>query len=267
MTGGDVLSKTLEEKLRKQRVGMVNINKEGKRMTVIAYNCYKDVIVEFDDKFHTTCHTQWHMFEQGITRNPRDKYYGVGLIGNQTNTNTKEVIAWNNILRRCYSEQEKLKNPTYKNVTCCDEWLLYENFEKWLHSQENFEKWCDGKLFAIDKDIILKGNKIYSPDTCCLVPDNVNKLFTKTNAKRGDCPIGVSYHKRDNVFEAHCLNPFLGSKAIYLGRFNNKIDAFLEYKKYKEKIIKQVAENEYSKGNISNKCYKAMMHYEVEITD
>lgn len=246
---------------------MTNINKEGKLMTVIKYNCYHDVVVRFNDKFNTTCHTQWHYFENGTTRNPRDKYYGVGLVDKNVDTHTKEFITWNNLLRRCYSSKDKEKNPTYKDSICCDEWLSYENFCKWLYSQENFNKWFDKENWAIDKDILIKGNKIYSPEHCCLVPQNVNKLFTKTDAKRGDCPIGVSYHKRDKVYEAHCLNPFLGSKSVYLGRFNNEVDAFLTYKKYKENIIKRIAQEEYDNDNITKRCYDAMMNYEVEITD
>lgn len=170
------------------------------------------------------------------------------------------------MLQRCFYKKEKQREPTYKDATCCQEWLYYPNFHEWLHSQENFDKWYNGEQWAVDKDIFMKGNKTYSPDTCCLVPYNVNNLFTKHDNARGIYPIGVHWHSRDNMFTAQCMNPFT-KKRKFLGYHETINDAFQAYKKYKESIIKQVADVEYSKRNITKKCYDAMMNYEVEITD
>jgi hypothetical protein len=71
----------------------------------------------------------------------------------------------------------------YKNVSCCKEWFLYDNFYEWLHKQENFEIWKNMPRSALDKDILVKGNKVYGPDTCCLVPNYVNSLFISRNKK------------------------------------------------------------------------------------
>ena len=177
----------------------------------------------------------------------------------------KEYESWTKMLQRCYSNKYKEKRPTYQNVTCCEEWLLYENFYEWLHSQENFEQWLNGERWEVDKDILVKGNKIYSPDTCCLVPHGVNCLFTKCNKNRSDLlPLGVRRSWRK--FKAICQNPFT-KKQEYIGLYSTIEEAFRAYKQYKENIIKQVAEVEYNKGNITKRCYEAMMKYEVEITD
>lgn len=197
--------------------------------------------------------------------------YGVGISGNKypisiNNKNTKEYKAWGHVLERCYSEKYKEKHPTYKNVTCCDEWLYYPNFYEWLHSQENFEKWYNGERWAIDKDILNKNNNIYSSTTCCLVPHNVNGLFTKSNKIRGCLPIGVV--EQNDKFLSFCKNYLISKKYHkYLGSYNSPEEAFLIYKTYKEDLIKQVAEIEYEAGNITKQCYDAMMNYEVEITD
>ena len=114
------------------------------------------------------------------------------------------------MLQRCFSTSYKEKRTAYQQVTCCDEWLYYENFYEWLHSQPNFEKWYKGSRWAVDKDILFKGNKTYSPETCCLIPQNVNCLFLKREAERGDYPIGVSYRK--DGFLASCHNPFTDSR-------------------------------------------------------
>ena len=171
---------------------------------------------------------------------------------------------WHSMLQRCFDLTYKEKRPAYKPVTCCDEWLLFENYYEWLHSQENFEQWYNGKRWAVDKDILNKGNKIYSSENCCLIPQNVNCLFLKRESERGKYPIGVQY--TESGYLAKCRNPFL-DKAVELGYYSTPEKAFEVYKKYKESIIKQVAEVEYSNGNITKECYKAMMNYKVEITD
>ena len=82
---------------------------------------------------------------------------------------------------------------------------------------------------------------------------------------RGNLPIGVKKSSK-NSFLARCSNPITGERE-YLGSYSTPFYAFLAYKQYKENIIKQVAELEYSKGNITKRCYDAMLKYEVEITD
>ena len=118
---------------------------------------------------------------------------------------------------------------------------------------------------CLDKDILIKSNKIYSPEACCFIPEKINILFTKSNSMRGKYPIGVTYHNRDNVLEAWCCNK--ECKRQYLGRFplNRPFQAFTTYKNFKENYIKQVAD-EY-KGLIPQKLYEAMYNYEVEIND
>lgn len=142
---------------------------------------------------------------------------------------------------------------------------MFENFCDWLRSQSNFDKWLNGSRWALDKDILVKRNKVYSPDTCCLVPQNVNCLFLKREAQRGKYPIGVRC--REDGFMAVCRNPFL-DKAEEIGLYSTPENAFYQgYKPYKEDIIKRVAQIEFGKGNITKECCEAMMNYEVEIDD
>lgn len=253
-----------------ERLGKEKLNNQGCLMKIVEYNNATDITVEFQDEFKTKIKTAWKEFSNGVIKNPYyPKVYGVGMVGNkyQTTVNHKQIKeyeAWCNMLRRCYSENEKQKYPKYKDSFCCNEWLLFENFYEWLHSQANFNKWLTGNKWAIDKDILVKGNKMYSPETCSLVPSNVNGLFLKHDATRGNLPIGVSKH--GNGYQARCQNP-ITSKEIYLGTHDTTSQAFIAYKKYKENLIKQIAEIEYSKGNITENCYNAMINYKVEITD
>lgn len=253
------------KEIKQNRVGETNYNKQGSLMKIIEYNTNKKIIVEFQDKYHARVNTRYAFFIDGSVRNPYDKsVYGFGIVGNKYSSHTKEYQAWHNILTRCFDNIYKEKYPTYQNAVCCEEWALYENFYEWLHEQENFDKWLNNNGWNIDKDIIIKGNKVYSPETCCLVPNNINKLLTKNDAKRGHLPIGVTID--DGQYCASCNNPFT-KKTKFLGYYSSSKYAFLAYKKYKENWIKEIAKEEYSKGNITEKCFNALINYEVEIDD
>lgn len=253
------------------RLGEERLNNQGCLMRIVEYNTNKDIIIEFQDNYKARLNTQYGSFVLGEVKNP---YYpsvcGIGMIGckypSKINRKiTKEYKAWAAMLHRCFDKNTKERQITYESVDCCKEWLLFDNFYDWLHSQENFNQWLDGERWALDKDILIKGNKIYSPETCCLIPQNVNCLFTKCESKRGNLPIGVCEH--GNGFQSYCHNPFTNNKMEYLGTHETPTIAFYYYKKFKENIIKQVAEIEYKYGNITKQCYEAMMNYEVEITD
>ena len=198
--------------------------------------------------------------------------YGIGhsskinpiTVGGKT---VKEYETWKGMLKRCRDEQYLLREPTYDGCVVSDEWLYYDNFYDWVISQENYPKWKSGdRKWAIDKDIVYKGNKVYSKETCFLVPQNVNSLFTNRRLHRGKYPIGVDYLKKLNKFRASCMNPFTG-KQEHIGVYISSDSAFEAYKNYKENIIRQVAEQELKNNNITEMCYLAMLNYQIEISD
>lgn len=260
------------ENPHKSRSNLENYNKQGCLMRLINYVDANNIIVEFQDNWKCKVHTAWKCFENGQTKNPYyPSVYNVGIVGNKYKTidingkPSKEYDTWKLMLRRCYDKKTKEKCPAYQDVTCCDEWLLFENFYEWLHSQTNSKKWLNLKHSALDKDILVKGNKIYSPNTCSLVPDNINSLFTKRQNVRGDDPIGVHFYEVNGNYGAQCNNH--NGKIQFLGYYTTQQEAFQTYKEYKENLIKQVAQEEYEKGNITKRCYEAMINYQVEITD
>ena len=119
---------------------------------------------------------------------------------------------------------------------------------------------------CLDKDILCKGNKIYSRETCIFVPQRINNLFTKSNKRRGKNPIGVSDLPSGN-YRVDCKNGY--GKNIYLGVYATKEKAFQVYKQYKEKVIKEVIDS--YEGKIPEPYYsrlrEAMYNYRVEIDD
>jgi hypothetical protein len=166
------------------------------------------------------------------------------------------------MLFRCYDKIGRKQNPTYNDVTVCDEWLCFQVFAKWY--DDNYYL-IDNERMEIDKDILIKGNRVYSPKTCCIVPHNINLLFIKNDKLRGDLPIGVNYHKNENKYIAQC-HTLKNKYNTTLGRFKTPEEAFyLGYKPFKESYIKEVAEN--YKDKIPKELYDAMYRYKVEITD
>lgn len=243
-------------------------------MKIIGYNNCLDIIVEFQDEYHYQTHTTMHYFKIGMVYNPYyPQIFNKGIKGAKYSSldgngkATKEYLTWYGMMRRCYNvkEQQKPRNSTYIKCAVCDSWLLYENFYDWMHKEENFKTWINLRKASLDKDILIKHNNIYSPERCSLVPSYINNLFTRREADRGSCVIGVSYHKRDKKYYANCADGT--GKLVFLGSYTSEYEAFIQYKKYKENLIKEVANKEYNAGAISSKCYEAMMKYEVEITD
>ena len=205
--------------------------------------------------------------------------YGIGHVDyslpiSKKGKKSKEYETWRGILKRCLDDGYLEREPTYNGCSISKEWTYYKNFYDWITSQENYKQWKEGgKGWAIDKDILIKGNKVYSSETCLLVPMNVNSLFTNRKLHRGSYPIGVSYSKKNNKFLAYCNDPFKerndGGRYIghYLGSYTTPEEAFYAYKKFKEEMIKKVAILEFQRENITQKCYEAMINYQIEIDD
>ena len=246
-------------------VGEVGYNNNGERMTIVRYGNYYDIDVQFDDGTIVE-HRRYGHFLKGQIKNPYfPSVYGVGFIGvgkfkpyDENGKATKCYDTWHGVHRRCYDPKYHEKRPTYKGCRVCKEWNNYQAFAKW--NDENYYE-VENEIMNLDKDILCKGNKVYSPDTCIYVPQRINVLFIKSNNKRGEYPIGVSKH--GNKFRA-MLNKGNG-KQIILGSYDTPEEAFQVYKKAKEQYIKQIAE-EY-KDKIPYRLYEALMNYEVEIND
>ncbi len=263
------------------RTGEVGISNEGCVMRIIEYNNAKDIVVEFQDEHKCRLHTSYKHFKNGQCKNPfypsvfGHGYLGVGKNGDVPKTRefkdgklcaTQEYHKWQNMLQRCFDNKYKEKNPTYKDVTCCDRWLCYADFLEDFEILKNEYNWSKDEKLNLDKDILYKGNKIYSLEICVLVPDWINLLFIKSNAKRGEYPIGVSYHKASKKYLALCNN---NRKLTRLGLYNTIEEAFNAYKIAKEQEIKRIANDCVSKGYITkdSRLYNAMINYQVKITD
>ena len=192
----------------------------------------------------------------------RKKVMGVGLFDVKYTCTANESIKkasnlWRGMLMRCYDNSFLDTHISYKGCSVCDEWLRFSNFKEWFD-----KNYVEG--YALDKDILIKGNKTYSPKTCCFVPQRINSLIVNHKNGRGKYPIGVRKGCGTNSYTALYARD---GKSVVIGTFYSVEEAFCAYKKEKESYIKEVATQYYNDGKITKKVYDALMKYEVEITD
>ena len=233
-----------------------NTNNSGV-CVVVNYTNYDDVTVKFVETGYET-KTRMDNLKLGKVKDYlHPSIYGKGILGEgfkQSESQSYSFQLWKNMLKRCYSEVSFKKSPSYEQCLTSETFNDYQQFKTWCNSQLGF----GNTGWELDKDILVKGNKIYSEDTCCFVPKEINLLLVKHDKGRGDYLLGVDYHKNRKQFRARC-----GDK--HLGWFNTELEAFRAYKEAKEAYIKEVA-NKW-KDQIDPKVYEALMKYEVEITD
>lgn len=169
----------------------------------------------------------------------------------------KSYHIWRGMLDRCYDHKFQEQYPSYKGCTVCNDWLFYSNFEIWYNGNipDKINRW------ELDKDVLIQGNKNYSPETCCFVPQKINSLLTNTGASRGKYPVGVTFSKKSCSFRATYSN---SGKKYHKEGFLTSGDAFEFYKEFKYKSIKETADTALKEQLINEKIYNALLRYQIE---
>ena len=256
--------KYLNDVSYKDCVGKVCKSKSSGDFKIVKYNDSRNVEIQF----LKTGYRKVAEVKEVRSGNVKDPYapsvHGVGVTGTKypitvDDVNTKEYYLWHNMLQRCYNGAFKKKRPTYEDCECSENFKYYEYFYEWCHKQIGF----DNQRWQLDKDLLVKGNKVYSEYSCVFIPQEINSLLVKSNASRGEYLIGVCWDKAKNAFIARVSKNT--GKSKYLGSFNTELEAFNAYKQAKENHIKELA-NKW-KGKIDIRAYNALMNYEVNIDD
>lgn len=239
-------------------IGQIFDTNHGK-CKLTQYNGWQSVEVEFEDGFRTC--VQLSQLRAGTVRNP---YFptieGIGFLGegefkaSNGRESTKVYYAWITMLRRCYSESQQKRQPSYRGCSVSKEWHNFQNFAAW-YIPNYVEGW------HMDKDLLIKGNRVYSSDNCCFLPLEINSFLTNRAANRGRCVIGVVPTKAGNF-----IGNFLAEDGKVRGKtVGTELEAFHLYKESKEKRAKQLA-NKWGEM-LSSSAYNALMNYTVDITD
>lgn len=174
------------------------------------------------------------------------------------NENTLEYVTWNSMMNRGASLREKSRNATYRLCSIDERFLDFQWFAEWCNKQIGFG--LDG--YDLDKDILFKGNNVYSPETCVFIPRKLNTFLISCKSARGKYPIGVSVSSKSKRFMARCR---VDGKRIYIGTYDTPEEAFSAYKSVKEKEAKRLAV-EYA-GKVDDRVIKALDNFVITIED
>lgn len=244
-------------------IGAEFVNRLGEKVHIVEMPQNKKVKIEWQGGYQTL--TRTHQLRQGSFKNPfTPSVYGVGYLGigdyepSNEGGRTVQYDAWASMLQRCYDVKVHEQFPTYAGVTVCEEWKCFQTFAEWY--TENMPK-TSVDIWHLDKD--LKRSKRYSPNTCVIVPQEINVALVKGQARRNGLPIGVSYEICKGKYRARCQNGT--GKAVHLGYFQTPENAFIAYKIFKENWLKSLAEK--YKKDLTKEAYQAILSYVVLIDD
>ena len=242
----------------KNMVGKIFPTNNGGDCIVVEYINAKKVVVKFLGDFPCEVTVEAGALRKGEVKNPCfPSLCGVGFVGMGIYKTTHkgkplEVYKrWKGMTERCYGK--KTKANCYSSCSVSKEWHNFQNFAEWYTKQE-----FQGEGYHLDKDLLKKGNKVYSEENCCLIPSVINSLLVSPSYN-GDYPQGVTYHKRTKRFAARVQR---NGRNFHVGHYSTPEEAFVEYKVAKEKHVKNVAAE--WEGLISSKVYKALMNWTVE---
>lgn len=239
-------------KRTESKLGEIRNNNFNTPMKIIEYINAGNIRVKILDEYGFEMDSTYQNFKEGKVRNPYDKTtYGVGYMGvgkytcNPSNFGFFMYCVWRRMLNRCYNEKDREDNKTYEDCEACKEWHNYQNFAQWY--EDNYYTVGKGRMH-LDKDILIKDNKLYSPDTCLIVPQRINMIFMgKTN--KWNLPSGISMSQTGKYITSY--------NTKHLGNLNTLEEAIAAHDKEKRIHIREVIE---SYGNkLPDKVVQALL--------
>lgn len=116
-------------------------------------------------------------------------YIGVGeFITSVGGKNNKAYTTWQRMIGRCY-DKNNASAKYYDGCTVATEWHNFQNFANWFY--ENLPEGSDE--IHLDKDIKVKGNRVYSPESCTLVTLKENIVQAKAKSFKAKSPNGETH--------------------------------------------------------------------------
>lgn len=166
---------------------------------------------------------------------------------------TKEYITWRSMLARVYCPKSLKRSPHYIGCSIHEDWHDFQNFAEWYSNNK-----YSNHDYQLDKDLLIPGNKLYSPDTVCFIPQELNSLLTNCSSNKGKYLPGVYLNKVSNKFVAKVR---INNKRKHLGTYDTELEAYQAYKTAKETNVKSMAMK--WRGKIHPDAFKSLMQWEL----
>lgn len=244
--------------MSKIKAGDRFVTTEGCVAEVVEYKGSLDVIIRFNDEFQHEKRVEAANLRRGHVKNPYHRsVVGVGFYGHgphraKIDGKVQKVYnTWKAMFVRCYYEKELIRHPTYADCSVHRDWHNFQDFAEWYYEQPNHDK----RGFDLDKDLMVLGNKVYGPEFCSFVPNQINKILSDSGRTRGIYPQGVSLNKDGKYY----ANLQINNKQKYLGRYKTPEEAHLVYRNAKEKYVREQAEK--YKSVLNTQVYYNLMNY------
>ena len=250
-----------EEQKEKYDYSLVKEIANGRsKISIICKRCGK--VFEQEVRYHLrgqNCPYCWA--KQKPQYGHRKPLYGIGVLDVDYALNNDKITNlaykhWHNIFLRCYSKSYQERNPNYIGCTIDERWHKFSAFKEWF-----VENYRDG--YVIDKDLLVCGNKVYSPDACCVIPQEINCLIVTRHRKSGRFGKGLSITPKGKYIAFITKH----NKTYNLGHFNTIEEAFATYKQGKISYVREVADAYYKDGKITKEVYDALYRYEPKFKD
>lgn len=244
-------------------------NKTGDWGEVLEYVSSEKVFIKFDNTESEKWVSSGNLRKGAFKDNHRPNVCGVGFYGTgdyKAKINGRDTPAytrWIKMIHRCHNLKVKSNRPSYEDATVCDEWLNFQNYAKWFYNHPYLNE-----TSVVDKDLKVKGNKLYSPETCLVIPYQINDALTLSGKARGNYPVGVIKRsdRKNKPYGASLTKTIDGvKKSSHLGYFQTPEEAFLVYKTEKELYIKSLAER--FKDVLDPIAYNALLTYTISEED
>jgi len=209
-----------------QHIGETHVSNEGYNIVVVKGGDKKGyVMVNIGGRYNKT--VSYSQLVKGKVKNLYHKsVFGKGYVGigkhkvSIKGVLTKKYDTWKGMLKRCYSSDYHIEHPAYKDITVCDEWHNFQVFGEWYDEQYKKDGW------RLDKDLLSRGNKVYSPDTCVFMPRELDVFLVRDKRNR-DCPTGV---KRVGSRYYSQSRWSLSGRLLHLGTYDIIEEADLAYR-------------------------------------
>lgn len=177
--------------------------------------------------------------------NANGGFLGIGFKKGEDTYKHKAFKMWRKLLRRTNQEfisqgREISKiSQCYIGAKVCPDWYCYYNFFCWYNQFTSTIVLDESINFQLDKDLLypyyknIYGCKFYSPETCVIIPEEINKALV----------IPQLHKNNQNLTDIQKM----------------------EYKIQKENHIKQLAKKYRSINAINNQVYQLLMNFNVDL--
>jgi len=239
------------------KVGNVYRSSNCGNILVLNNKSSRNVDIKFLDTGYTLLGQQRGNVVRGTLKDPtQTTVEGVARIGETKTLNVANTYAykcWKKMIVRCYNIKYQEVRPTYIGCAVVDEWLNFSNFEPWFY--ENYKAG-----YSLDKDLLFKGNRTYSKDTCCFLPQEINTMITQHGRNIDGCESGVSRRRKKGSMDYNGILT-VSVCGAYLGRFNCLDKANSAASEFRELYFESVAEKYFDLGLINEQQANALFSF------